>query len=75
MQSMTEEFLQKKPVSHDCDAGGGNKSKVGQGVTLLQEALLEKGRSPNDEPACVSAGDGIKRARTPRALTNVSTLG
>ena len=49
-----------------------------QGVTPPQpepEAPSEKGRSPSAEPASVSAGDSTKRVRTPRVLTNVSTLG
>ena len=78
VQSMTEEFLRRlrmKPVSHHGDTGGG-ESTVGQGVTQPEpEAPSEKGRSPSAEPASVSAGDGTKRVRTPRVLTNVSTLG
>ena len=75
VQNMTEEFLRrlrKKPVSHDGDTGGG-ESTVGQGVTPLQPE--PEAPSPSAEPASVSAGNGTKRARTPRVLTNVSTLG
>ena len=77
---MTEEFLRrlrKQHVRHDGDTGSG-ESTVGQGVTSLQpepEAPSGKGRSPSAEPASVSAGDGTKRVRTPRVLSNVSTLG
>ena len=53
-------------------------STVGQSATLPEpkpEAPSENGMSASTEPASVSARDGTKRARTPRVLTNVSTLG
>ena len=80
VQTTTEEFLQrlqKKPS--DYDGGTGDDAlTAGIGVKpqrLESEASSAKGMSPSAESARGSAGNGTRRVRTPRVLTNVSTLG
>ena len=73
---MTEEFsrqLRYKSGSHDDDASGVG-SKVDRGVTPSAEPET----SPVEEKSTsdvLESGGVSKRVRTPRVLTNVSTLG
>ena len=80
IQTMTEEFLQrlqKKPCDH-YGGTGGDALTAGMVVMLQRpepEVSSEKGMSPSAESTRRSPGDGTKRVRTQRVLTNVATLG
>ena len=69
--------MREKPSDHD-GGTGDDALTAGMGVTPQRpepEASSEKGMSPSAESARESAGDGTKRVRSPRVLTNVATLG
>ena len=75
---MTAEFLQRlRKKASDNDGGtGGDALTAGMGVTPQRpepKVSSEKGMSRSAESARGGAGDGIKRVRTQRVLTNVAT--
>ena len=76
VQAMTEEFsqqLRKKSGSHDDDASGVG-SKVDRGVTPSTEP--EPPSVEGKSTRVLLESDAVsKRVRTPRVVTNVSTLG
>ena len=69
---MTEEFLRQ--LRKNLLVTSVTLVVMSHAPTAQAGSAIVEGRSPSAEPASASLGDGRKRARTPRVLTNVSNL-